>query len=131
MNYQLDIITKDQIPSNVYFHSNNKNYQYIHQFNFSNGLTFVIGSDKYSSPPTDSIESMKFTIDIVLKYNQSAYELQLYYQDYLGIFYSYKDCTKIYDYYTNNEHLINEVIEYYSDYNNYDYYIKDVEDYDY
>ena len=117
MDYQLEIIYREQIPSNVYFHGKNENYQYIHQFTFNNGLTFVIGSNKYSSPPKDIIESMEFTMDTVLKYNYSAYELQLYYQDYLGIFYSYKDCTKIFDYYTNNEHLIRQVIEYYNEYN--------------
>jgi hypothetical protein len=136
MDYQLDIISHDQIPSNVYFHNKNENYQYIHKYNFSNGLTFIIGSNKYSSPPTYIIEPLQFTIDIVLKYTETAYELQLYYQDYLGIFNSYKDCTKIFDYYTNNEHLIREVIEYYSNYNNYDYYDDDddegvEEDYDF
>jgi hypothetical protein len=45
MNYQLDIINKEDIPSNVYFHGKNENYQYIHKFKFSNGLTFVIGTE--------------------------------------------------------------------------------------
>ena len=132
MNYELTIISLDQLPPNVYFHNENEHYQYIHQYKFSNGLIFVIGSNKYSSPPKDIIESMEFTMDIVLKYNYSAYELQLYYQDYLGIFYSYRDCTKIFDYYTNNEHLVRQVIEHYSQYNYDDNYDEEVEeDYDF
>jgi hypothetical protein len=118
MNFQIEIINKEQIPSNVYFHGKNENYQYIHLFKFSNGLKFVIGSNKYSSPVTDIIEAMLFTMDIVLKYSDSPYELQIYYQDYLGMFCSYRDCVKIFDYYTNNEQLIRDVIEYYSDYYN-------------
>lgn len=116
MNYQIEIINKEQIPSNVYFHGKNENYQYINLFKFSNGLKFVIGSQKYSSPVIYIIEAMKFTIDIVLKYSDSPYELQIYYQDYLGMFNSYRDCVKIFDYYNNNEQLIRDVIEYYSEY---------------
>lgn len=85
-------------------------------YNFTNGLKFIIGTNNSDTSIKDVVEAMDFTIDIVLKYSISAYELQLYYQDYLDIFYSYKECTKIFDYYTNNEHLIREVIEYYTEY---------------
>lgn len=116
MNYTTQLISYYMIPSNVYLHGKNDNYTYIHMYNFTNGLKFIIGTNNSDTSIKDVVEAMDFTIDIVLKYSISAYELQLYYQDYLDIFYSYKECTKIFDYYTNNEHLIREVIEYYTEY---------------
>ena len=116
MNYETEIITREQIPSNVYFHDKNENYKYIHMYKFINGLTFVIGSNNYLVYIGEIITAMNNTIDIVLKHSISAYELQLHYQDYLGVFCSYKDCTKIFDYYNDNEYLIRQIIEYYTEY---------------
>jgi hypothetical protein len=116
MNYETEIITQEQIPSNVYFHDKNENYKYIHMYKFTNGLTFVIGSNNYLVYIGEIVNAMNNTINIVLKHSISAYELQLHYQDYLGVFCSYKDCIKIFDYYNDNEHLIRQIIKYYTEY---------------
>ena len=126
MNYKTEIITLEQIPSNVYFHDKNKNYKFIHMYTFTNGLIFVIGSNNYLVYIAEIVKAINFNIDIVLRHSISAYELQLNYQDYHSIFCSYKDCTKIFDYYNDNEHLIREVVEYYTK-----HYYEEAEQYEY
>jgi hypothetical protein len=126
MNYETEIITREQIPSNVYFHDKNKNYKYIHMYKFTNGLEFVIGSNNYLVYIGEIVNAMNSNINIVLKHSISAYELQLNYQDYHSIYCSYKDCTKIFDYYTDNKHLIREVVEYFTE-----HYNEEAENYEY
>jgi hypothetical protein len=116
MDYQLDIITINQIPSNVFVcnGSNGKPFNYIHKYTYNNGLIFIIGADELITSLTNIIEKMQFDMD-TMNYAESAYELQLYYQDYLGIYNDYKYFCKMFDYYTANQQLINEVIEYYTE----------------
>ncbi len=114
MDYQLEIININQIPFNVFVcnNSNGKEFKYIHKYTFNNGLNFIIGDYELINSPSTLVEKMQFDMD-TMKYADSAYELQLYYQDYLGIYYDYKHCYKMFDYYTKNQELIQEVIDYY------------------
>ncbi len=122
MDYELDIITRKQIPSNIFLCGENdeKDFDYIHKYQFNNGLTYIIGSNNYIESPKDFIENMEFEMKTVLEENNNPDELQQYYKDNFDIFYYYRDCEKIWNYYKNNEHLIKQIIEFYKDTDNED-----------
>ncbi len=105
MNYELNIITRDMIPNNIYLCDNGKDdWNKINYFEFDNGLKCVIGAGRYLSGK-DAIESIYDEMDYVLE-NNNPEELQKYFYDNFDNFISYSDCVKIYNYYYENEGLI-------------------------
>ncbi len=118
MNYDLNIITRSQIPSHIYLCDNtyNNDWAMIHRFDFENGLMYIIGSHNPINSPTDIIENMEYDIRTVLNCTNPD-ELQEYYEDEFGMHYKYKDCVKIWNYYHDNQHLINQVINSYNNTN--------------
>ncbi len=114
MNYELNIITRDMIPRNIYLCDNGKDeWNKINYFDFDNGFKCVIGASRYLSGK-DAIESMKDEMDYVLQ-NESPEELQQYFYDNFENFINYSNCVKIYNYYYENEGLIKEVYYTYFD----------------
>lgn len=115
MNYELNIITRDMIPSNIYLCGKNdeKDWTKINYFEFDNGLECVIGANRYLSGK-DAIESMKDELDYVLE-NNSPEELQQYFYDNFENFIPYSDCVKIFNYFYENKELIKEAYYTYFD----------------
>ncbi len=114
MNYELNIITRNMIPNNIYLCDNGKDdWNKINYFEFENGLKCVIGANRYLSGK-DAIESMKDEMDYILE-NDSPEELQQYFYDNFENFISYSDCVKIFNYYNENEDLIKETYYTYFD----------------
>ncbi len=114
MEYKQEIITHKQVPFNMYVCDESiEEPTHIYKYEFSNGLVYYVSTDKQNLTPKDLIESIEFNMDTVLKYNDSAYELQIYYSDYLGLSYDYKECYKIFTYYTDNKERLEEMIESY------------------
>ncbi len=115
MDYNLSIISRDQIPNNIYLCGKNDKdeWQKINYFEFENGLKCVIGASRYLSGK-DAVESMKNELDYVLE-NDSPDALQKYFYENFENFISYSDCQKIFNYYTDNEELIKEAYYTYFD----------------
>jgi hypothetical protein len=115
MNYELNIITRDMIPSNIYLcgKTDEDDWTKINYFEFDNGLECVIGANRYLSGK-DAIESIKDELDYVLD-NDNPEELQKYYYKNLENFIPYSDCVKIFNYYFENEPLIKEAYYTYFD----------------
>ncbi len=113
MEYQINIITRSQIPSNIYLCSDNedinKDWKIIHSFEFKNGLQYIIGSNHPISYPELIMEEMAHNLECCLNTSDAA-ELQTFYYNNFNNFIKYKDCCKIWDYFQNNQHLIIEVI---------------------
>ena len=115
MNYDFDIITRDQIPSNIYLCNKNHENEWnkINYFEFNNGFKCIVGANNYLSGQ-DAIQSIKDEMKYVLE-NNNPEELQHYFYENFESFISYTDCVKIYNYYSDNEDLINEVYYTYFD----------------
>jgi hypothetical protein len=109
MEYELNIITRDQIPNNIYLCQNtkDKDWYMIHLVEFYNGLKCVQGS-YYPQQAKDIIENIKDEMDYIINTN-SPDELQEYFYDNFNNFINYKNCVKIWNYYHNNKNLIEEV----------------------
>ena len=79
MNYTINIITREQIPSNIYLCDGFKNdWEMIHSFEFENGLQYIIGSNHPISSVELIIEDMSHDLECVLNTNDAS-ELQDYY----------------------------------------------------
>ena len=78
MNYEINIITRDMIPSNIYL-CNIDEWTKINHFKFENGLQCIVGANRHLSSK-DAIESIKDELDNVFGTN-SPEELQQYYYD--------------------------------------------------
>ncbi len=118
MDYSIQIIQRDQVPSNIYLcgeEDSDKDFKYIHLFEFNNGFKFVIGSNNRIYSINEIIENIEFDFRITTEYNNSPDELQEYYRDEFDIFYKYKICKKIWNHYNNNKQLIQEIIDYYKE----------------
>jgi hypothetical protein len=115
MNYEINIITRKQVPSDIYLCGENdkQDFRYIHLFEFENGLKYVIGSYNYINTVEEIIENLEFDFRTANEYNNNPDELQEYYKNEFDIYYKYSICNKIWNYYNNNKQLIKEVIEYY------------------
>ncbi len=110
MDYNINIITRNQIPSNIYLCDGiNKDWNMIHSFEFENGLQFIIGSNYPISSAELIIEDISQELECVLNKNDIN-ELQNYYYNTFENFIKYNDCCKIWNYYHNNQHLIREII---------------------
>ncbi len=109
MECDLQVITRDQIPSDIYLSAtgDEKDWRFIHLGKFKNGLLCIYGSG-YPEHPKTLIETTKDEMDYVIK-TENPDILQQYYYDNFSDFKSYKDCIKIWDYYHNNKKLIDEV----------------------
>ncbi len=109
MQYELNIITREQIPDELYLCENTKDKEWrtIHLIEFDNGLKCVQGS-YYPQQAKDIIESIKDEMDYIINI-ESPDELQEYFYDIFDNFTSYKNCIKIWNYYHNNRNLIEEV----------------------
>jgi hypothetical protein len=112
MNYEINIITRDMIPSNIYL-CNIDEWTKINHFKFENGLQCIVGANRHLSSK-DAIESINDELDNVLE-NNNPEELQQYYYDNFENFISYSDCVKIFNYYYENEVLIKEAYYTYFD----------------
>ncbi len=112
MDYNINIITRSQIPSNIYLCDihDNKDWEMIHSFEFKNGLQYIIGSNYPISSPELIIEEMSHELECILNTNDAS-ELQNYYYYTFDNFIKYKDCCKIWNYYQDNQYLIKEVIK--------------------
>lgn len=112
MDYEFDIITRDQIPSKIYLCGKNdeNDWKKINYFKFENGLECVIGSGRYLSAK-DAIDSVKSELDYIIDIDRPD-ELQTYFFENFDNFIPYQDCVKIWNYYFENEVLIKEA--YYS-----------------
>ena len=115
MNYDLNIIIRSQVPSHIFlcYNTYNKDWAMIHKFDFENGLMYIIGSHIPIGSPEEIIEYMKNDLECIIDKNDPE-ELQEYYKDEFDMHYKYKDCVKIWNYYHNNQHLINQVINSYN-----------------
>ena len=114
MDYYLNIISRDQIPANMYLceRSDNKEWELIHLFEFDNGLKCILGAN-FPQQVEDIIETIKNEMDYIININ-SPDELQEYYYNEFESFYKYKDCVKIWNYYHSNKYLIREVVQSYN-----------------
>ncbi len=119
MEYELEIILRNQIPSDSFLCGENdeKDFEFIHQYKFSNGLTVIIGSNFLINSPSEIVENIELDLETINTIN-SPEELQEYYKDNYDIFYHYRDCVKIFKYYKNNELLIKQIIDYYKENDN-------------
>lgn len=116
MDYNLNIINRSQVPSNLYLkEAPNKEWDMIHFFEFNNGLKYVIGSEYSLGSPKHIVDDMEHELDYVLE-NNSPSELQDYYYEYFQEFKSLDDCVKIWNYYNTYYNLIKEVINFYKEY---------------
>ncbi len=108
MDYDLNIISRNQIPTDIYLCENTKekDWDMIHLVEFENGLKCVQGS-YYPQQAKNIIESIKDELDYIIDIN-SPEELQEYFYDNFDNFKNYKDCVKIWNYYHNNKYLIEE-----------------------
>jgi hypothetical protein len=115
MDYEISIINRNQIPSDIYLcgENNEKDFKYIHFFEFTNGLKYVIGSNNRIYTAEEIIENLEFDFNITTEYNKDPDELQEHYNDEFDIFYKYQICEKIWNYYNNNKELIKQIIDYY------------------
>ena len=115
MNYDLNIISRNQVPSNIYLceRSNGKEWELIHLFEFDNGLKCILGAN-FPQQVDDIIECIKNDFEYIIDID-SPDDLQEYYKDNFDSFYKYKDCVKIWNYYHSNQNLIREVINSYND----------------
>ena len=116
MDYQIQLITRDQIPSNIYLCGENDepDFRYIHLFEFNNGFKIVYGSYNRIYHVKDIIEDIELEFRITTEYNNSPADLQEYYQDEFDMNYKYKNCEKIWNHYNNNKQLIQDIIDYYN-----------------
>ncbi len=116
MNYQIKIIDRSQVPSDIYLcgENNTKDFRHIHLFEFNNGFKYVIGSYNRINYIEEIIEYIEFDFRVVTEYNNSPDELQQYYKNEFDLFYTYKICEKIWNHYYNNKLLIQEIINYYT-----------------
>jgi hypothetical protein len=117
MDYTIKIITRCQVPSDIYLCGENDNtdFRYIHLFEFNNGFKIVYGSYNCIYNVTDIIEDIENDFRITTEYNKDPGELQEYYKDEFDIHYKYKICEKIWNHYNNNKQLIQDIIDYYKD----------------
>jgi hypothetical protein len=114
MDYNLNIISRNQIPPELYLceRSKNKEWELIHLFEFENGLKCILGAN-FTQQVDDIIESIKNEMDYIINIDTPD-ELQEYYYNEFESFYKYKDCVKIWNYYHSNQNLIREVINSYN-----------------
>ncbi len=114
MDYQINLITRSQIPSNMFLCGEDEDeWKFIHKFEFNNGLIYIIGSSYRIYSVDEIIENLEFDFRTANEYNNNAEELQEYYKDEFDMYYKYSICQKIWNYYNNNKQLIQEVIDYY------------------
>ena len=115
MDYQIQLITRSQIPSDIFLCGENDktDFKFIHLFEFSNSFKIVYGSNNKIYSADEIIEDIENDFRITTEYNNSPEELQEYYKDEFDIYYKYSICLKIWNYYNNNKQLIQEVIDYY------------------
>ena len=73
----------------------------------------VIGSNNKINTIEEIIETLETDYNITTEYNKDPDELQEYYKDEFDIFYKYRTCEKIWNYYNNNKQLIKDIIDYY------------------
>ncbi len=120
MDYQINLITRSQIPPHIYLcgEDDDPDFKYIHQFEFNNGLVYIIGSNSLIKSVDEIIENLEFDFRTANEYNNDAGELQEYYKDEFDIYYKYSVCLKIWSYYNINKQLIQEVIDYYTNSDN-------------
>ncbi len=111
MEYELNIITRGQIPDDIYLCDNTKDNDWcmIHLVEFNNGLKCVQGS-YYPQQAKSIIQSIKDEMDYIINIS-SPDELQEYFYDNFDNFTNYKNCVKIWNYYHKNKYLIEEVYE--------------------
>jgi hypothetical protein len=117
MDYIISIINRNQIPSDMYLCGENdeKDFEYIHLFEFTNGLKYVIGSNNRFYTAEEIIGFVEIDFQIANEYNNNPAELQEYYYNEFITFYKYQICEKIWNYYNNNKELIKQMIDYYKD----------------
>jgi hypothetical protein len=115
MDYQIQLITRSQIPADIFLCGENdkSDFKFIHLFEFSNGFKIVYGSNNKIYSAEEIIEDIENDFKITTEYNNSPEELQEYYKDEFDIYYKYSICLKIWNYYNTNKQLIQEVIDYY------------------
>ena len=118
MDYEISIITRNQIPSEIFLYDeydkdDKDDFKYIHLFEFNNGINFGIGSNYRIYDVEEIIETLETDYNITTEYNKDPDELQEYYKDEFDIFYKYRTCEKIWNYYYNNKQLIKDIINYY------------------
>ncbi len=116
MEYDLNIITRDMIPSDLYLceRDTKKDWEMIHFYEFENGLKYVIGSNFPIHSVEELIESMEHELNTIIECDDPGELQELYRNDY-DMFYKYKDCEKIWNYYHKNHNLLRQVIESYND----------------
>jgi hypothetical protein len=116
MDYQINLITRSEVPPHIFLCGENDkpDFRYIHKFEFNNGLVYIIGSYYRIYSVDDIIENIESDFRTANEYNNNAEELQEYYKDEFDMHYKYSICLKIWNYYNNNKQLIKEVIDYYS-----------------
>jgi hypothetical protein len=108
MDATLYIIERNQIPEDIYLcGEGDDEWSMIYLCEFENGLQCILGAGNYQTVES-IIESTKDEMDDVLANTNSPEELQNYYYEQFQDFKQYSDCVKIFNYYINNQHLINQ-----------------------
>lgn len=111
-NYDLDIITRSQVPKTIYLCTpgrNKEDWFAIHRYIFHNNLHYYIGSNNYISDINDAIYQLKNDFNIFSQFNNPI-EIQEYFMNNYNIYKSDKICNKIYNYFYKNRDLIMEII---------------------
>ena len=110
MNYELDIITREQIPNSIYLCDGiNDEWSMIHRFKFDNELEFYIGSNRSIGNVDEAIEMLKNDYDTFIDFNSPS-EIQEYFYNEIDMFVKYENCVKIYNYFHDNKERILEII---------------------
>ena len=115
MDYEISIITRNQVPSEFFLcgEDDKEDFKYIHLFEFNNGFNYVIGSYNKINTIEEVIEILENDFNITTEYNKDPDELQEYYKNEFDIYCKYRVCEKIWNYYNINKELIKDIIDYY------------------
>jgi hypothetical protein len=113
-NYTLSIISRDEIPEDIFLceRTKEKEWELIHQYEFSNGFKFIIGSNFPHEDFKDVVETLKFDYEMIKDLN-SASELQQFYYHNFDNFIKYEDCDKIFNYIKKWSSQIEEILKEY------------------
>lgn len=111
IDYDVNIITRDMVPTNIYLTKSFKDTDWamIHRFTFDNSLEFYIGANFPITSIEEAIEHLRFDYEHFSNF-ESPEQIQEYFFDEYVQYIKYNDCMKIYDYFHINEKMIKNII---------------------
>lgn len=111
INYSAKNINRKDIPEDIYVceFTENKDWKYIIQYKFDNGLNYIIGANTFTNSINDILKSLKMEYETIIDM-ESPEELQVYYFDEFDIFYRYRIIEKIFNYYIINRDKIEDIL---------------------